>query len=217
MAHICGAIFGYLVGVGVLAFAQVSVEALEPSLALSPLWNFLFDLSDAGLLLGVCVLALGSLGFRYRDVDSGLTVGRAVTAFLAGVAIYVAVRLAFHILHISLEDHPALLELAESPDRLHLLFGLVSTLTLAPLSEEILVRGLLHNALGARIHLWANILLGNALFAALHVFPSIMLYSFVAGVLISRFYARNRSLAAAVLVHFTINLCSVAELLLGKE
>lgn len=98
--------------------------------------------------------------------------------------------------------------------------GAVTSTTLAPISEEIVFRGWLFNALRRRLQLWLAILLSSLAFAAIH--PSLSFFTtFLFGSCAAILYYKTNNLWVSILVHALNNLLiasqSIAETSLVKS
>lgn len=108
--------------------------------------------------------------------------------------------------------------LAPAPSSLTaLLVAAVTSTTLAPVSEEIVFRGWLFNALRRRLQTWPAILLSSLAFAAIH--PSLSsITTFVFGLFVAIAYFKTQNLWVSILIHALNNLLisvqSIAEHLL---
>ncbi|BAM03900.1 CPBP family intramembrane glutamic endopeptidase [Phycisphaera mikurensis] len=118
-------------------------------------------------------------------------------------------------------QHELLLTLQERPGWRTLAPAILSAVVLAPLLEEILLRGLVQSlcvrVLGRRRR-WAAIACASAGFAALHlgsVPPQTLAGLFVLGVVFGAVYERTGSLTPAVLVHAGFNAFNVAVVAAG--
>ena len=89
----------------------------------------------------------------------------------------------------------------------------VSVGIIAPLSEELYFRGLLHRLFQPHLKFWLRVLLSSSLFALAH-FDSVgvVVSSFVMGVIIALAYERSKSLWLPIAIHMATN--SIAVLLL---
>lgn len=86
----------------------------------------------------------------------------------------------------------------------------VSSSTLAPISEELVFRGWLLNALSRRIQAWPAILLSSLAFAAIH--PSLSLVTtFVFGVVAAIVYNKTQNIWVSILIHALNNLLISAQ------
>jgi len=88
-----------------------------------------------------------------------------------------------------------------------LAFAIISSCIVAPISEEILYRGVLFRALWNRLGVTAGALVSTLIFASLHFyggygFASVAIFGFATAV----FYAATRSLGAVIALHILYNL-----------
>lgn len=85
-------------------------------------------------------------------------------------------------------------------------FGLV---ILAPIVEELFIRGVLYGFLRSKWGVRAGILVSSLIFALLHGFSLILFPTFIAGVVFAILYERTGSLAPCIIAHSTFNLVAV--------
>lgn len=91
-----------------------------------------------------------------------------------------------------------------------LLVGAVTSTTIAPISEEIVFRGWLFNALRRRLRLWPAIILSSLAFAAIH--PSISsVTTLIFGMLAAIAYYKTQNLWVSILIHALNNLLISAQ------
>ncbi len=116
----------------------------------------------------------------------------------------------------------ALGDLLDSPPPSLIGLGLAATMAtiIAPISEEIVFRGWLFNALKRRIPVWPAIMLSSLLFALIH--PSVSsLTTFLFGVCMAIAYYKTQNLWVAIAMHAlnngVISLQSIAESLLIRQ
>lgn len=82
----------------------------------------------------------------------------------------------------------------------------LSTVVVAPLTEELVFRGLIYRSLKGGMPRVVAVLLSSAVFAALHGTIMWMLYTFLLGVLLCALYESIRSLWACVACHAAFNI-----------
>jgi membrane protease YdiL (CAAX protease family) len=85
-------------------------------------------------------------------------------------------------------------------------FGLI---ILAPLIEELFIRGILHGYVRGKWGVRAGILVSSLVFALLHGIGFILLPTFVAGIAFAMLYERTGSLASCMIAHSVFNLVAV--------
>ncbi len=114
--------------------------------------------------------------------------------------------------------HDLLLAIRDAQTWLPLILLLLSTVVFAPLFEEIIFRGLMHNALASLLgtdHRWRVTLIGGGLFALIHVgvawqtLPAL----FVLGIMLGWLYERNGSLWPSILMHAGFNAVNITVVL----
>lgn len=96
---------------------------------------------------------------------------------------------------------------------LGIVFAALTLLVLAPLTEEIVFRGVVLPAAGDRWGVVAGVLVSATLFAAIHFQPLVMLVVLPGGVAFALLAVRFRSLWAAILGHSLFNAISLLALL----
>ena len=108
---------------------------------------------------------------------------------------------------------PDSLSEALAPNQLSLaalMIGAVTSTILAPLSEEIVFRGWLLNALNRRMQPWPAIIASSLAFAAIHPPPS-LITTFLFGVCAAVVYQKTNNLWVSILIHSLNNLLISAQ------
>jgi membrane protease YdiL (CAAX protease family) len=95
--------------------------------------------------------------------------------------------------------------------------GFISIVILAPIMEEVLMRGIIFNKLKTQYSLWLSLLLTNILFMLMHVHPGLYLMTFLLGVMMTLVYIRWNNLAYPILFHMFLNLQPFIYLFLTKK
>ena len=170
-----------------------------------------------GLVLSA-VIQIGLLGLYLRRNDRFRTIGLdsfgrlsfAKTTGLAVVLIFAAMVANFLyatyvIPGIGMQEDMAKMLASIPRTPANIAAGFFAIAIAAPLVEELLFRGLLQNALGRFIPIWAAILLSSLAFAAVHLqpyaIPGLMTLSIAFGYL----YHRTGSLRTNILLHMLNN------------
>ncbi len=87
--------------------------------------------------------------------------------------------------------------------------SLLSTVLVAPIVEETVFRGLLHNRLKRGMPMFAAMLISSWIFGLIHGAKIWMVYASLLGFLLVWIYEKYRSLTASVIFHFSFNLGGV--------
>lgn len=90
---------------------------------------------------------------------------------------------------------------------------IVASVLLAPILEELLMRGLVYTRLRSVMPRILAMLIASAIFGALHGDLLWFFYTFLLGMLMNAFFERSDSLPVAILIHLGFNLCGT---LLGE-
>jgi membrane protease YdiL (CAAX protease family)/uncharacterized RDD family membrane protein YckC len=93
-----------------------------------------------------------------------------------------------------------------------LALALLSVAVVAPVSEEIMMRGFLFRYLQGRLPLWTSVLASAVIFSAFHAGwqePTLFLPIFAVGVLLAYVYAKSGSIWPGVIVHMSLNIVGV--------
>jgi len=163
----------------------------------------------ASLLAIAVVLGLAALSFseslnlrpaRLRQWLSALFLG-------VGFCLFIGATLA-HLY--SLGDaadyaHEVQQVLGEAQAQLGLLALILVIAVLAPVSEELLFRGLILQGLRARMQTWMAAVLSSLLFAVLHLHPAHFSITFLLGLLCAWTVIRFRSIWPAIILHASYN------------
>ncbi len=219
-----GELLLYLLGgFGVFSLASIGVAYLSPHLGqaaivLVALTSLMFIGGSAwylGVLRGkTSWQAMGFLPVNWRwswlFIAVGLSLALMPLRGLAGLIVSYLVEGGFD----SLQARADLM-MGSSMEFSWLGFALtfVSVGIIAPLSEELYFRGLLHRLFQPHLKLWLRVLISSTLFALAH-FDSVgvVVSSYVMGVVIALAYERSKSLWLPIAIHMATN--SIAVLLL---
>ncbi len=83
------------------------------------------------------------------------------------------------------------------------------TVVMAPLAEEWILRGLVYSRMRTGMPAIAAMLISSLLFGVLHKHPVWIAYAAALGMLLAWVFERTKSLYAAILLHFSYNLCGM--------
>lgn len=92
---------------------------------------------------------------------------------------------------------------------LTIVFLLISTVIVAPITEELVFRGLIFTRLRQGMPQVLALLITCVVFGLLHGQPIWMAYAFLLGLLLNWVYIRYRSLLANIVLHVTFNLVGI--------
>ena len=95
------------------------------------------------------------------------------------------------------------------------IIGILASVIMAPIAEEVVFRGLFHGQLRKGMPVWAAMLISSAFFGMMHGEWIWMLHAFMAGMALAWIYERTQSLWPCILVHFVNNLISEIETWVG--
>lgn len=205
------------IGVGGAALWMLLYLALQTLAALpdifvlymAPAW--VRDWAGIALEAGVGVLLVALLRWRHPAWrvswriswgDAALAIAGAFACFLAGNVLMAGVveRL-----------FPRSLEVYEQAIGVYMfnpVTGFLSICVLAPVIEEVLVRGFILPGMERRYGLWPAVLLSTLMFAAMHFNLAQGLVVLVIGLALALLYMQTRSLLACILMHAVYNLFS---------
>ncbi len=90
-------------------------------------------------------------------------------------------------------------------------FGLtfLGAAVLAPISEELYFRGLIHRWFVPRMGLWPRVLLSSAIFGLAHLAPAVIVSAFVLGAVNAFVLEKTRSIWLPILLHMMTNAVAV--------
>ncbi len=104
--------------------------------------------------------------------------------------------------------------LVDAKEVAHVVALVVFVVVIAPLTEEVLFRGIIQGVLRRWLGGWPASLLTAVLFAAVHTNAHAAVPLFVLGLILSRIYERHRSLVVPIAAHAAFNAISAIALLL---
>ena len=87
----------------------------------------------------------------------------------------------------------------------------------APLSEEILFRGIIQDSLTYKYGPWKGILWGAAVFGVVHIIPQQVVNAFLIGLVLGYIYYRTRSLIPVMVIHCVNNAIAYFGWVIGGE
>lgn len=135
--------------------------------------------------------------------------------FLAIVGVNYAVQILIHLLSLDLPDQALKAELY-SGSLFHFCVIAASALFLAPLTEELLFRGLLYRAFNTIIGKAGATVLSSLLFALVHMNLLNFLSLFLMGIILQHAVEQTRSLRTAIWMHLLNNLVTVLYILYAR-
>ena len=174
-------------------------------------------LAQVGILSAVLAASLAWLGLRGRlgaawapgrggrGVDVLLGVGAGVGGF---VVLLVGLGLLFQVVGFDSPEQQALQDVVGGG--MDALLAVVLAVVLAPVVEELVFRGALHQGLRRRAGFWPAAVLSSAIFAVVHVevvasSPVFLVQLFLLGVLFAWLLERTGNLLAPVVAHLVFN------------
>lgn len=93
---------------------------------------------------------------------------------------------------------------------------IIATVIMAPLTEELFLRGLVYTRMKKGMPVIAAMLISSVLFGILHMHWLWALYAAVLGMLLAWTFERTKSLWACILLHFSYNLCAMLQMLIPE-
>jgi uncharacterized protein len=174
-------------------------------------------LAQVGILSAVLATSLAWLGLRGRlgaawapgrggrGVDVLLGIGAGVGGF---VVLLVGLGLLFQVAGFDAPEQQALQDVVGGG--MDALLAVVLAVVLAPVVEELVFRGALHQGLRRRTGFWPAAVLSSAIFAVVHVevvasSPVFLVQLFLLGVLFAWLLERTGNLLAPVVAHLAFN------------
>jgi membrane protease YdiL (CAAX protease family) len=174
-------------------------------------------LAQVGILSAVLATSLAWLGLRgrlgaawapgrgARGIDVLLGVGSGVAGF---VILLVGIGLLFQVVGFDSPEQQALQDVVGGGA--DALLAVVLAVVLAPVVEELVFRGALHQGLRRRAGFWPAALLSSGIFAVVHVevvasSPVFLVQLFLLGVLFAWLLERTGNLLAPVIAHLVFN------------
>ena len=152
---------------------------------------------------------------RARDLFLGL--GSGVAAF---IVLLLALGLVFQVIGFDPPEQQALQDVVEGG--VDALLAITMAVLLAPVLEELVFRGALHQGLRHRAGFWPAALMSSGVFAAVHLevvmsSPVFLVQLFLLGVLFAWLLERTGNLAAPILAHLVFNAISMGLALLASR
>ena len=175
-----------------------------------------FSLTIIGSLLTVVLLGrlLSKNGFRWTDVGlkGKLTFKSALFALLGWIIAFFL----FYIIQTITEKLGISMFWEENPDfiktnsAINVILILIGPVIIASITEELIFRGYLLNALLSKFKLWTAAIIAAMVFASVHIFlgPGFLIYIFLGAFIPIYLYVKFESLYPAILMHFFNNLVS---------
>lgn len=85
------------------------------------------------------------------------------------------------------------------------IIGMIAAAILAPITEEIVFRGLIYRTISKGCGIWIGAIVSALIFGIMHGAIIWALYAFILGFILAMIYAKTGSLLSSVLVHFGFN------------
>ena len=92
-----------------------------------------------------------------------------------------------------------------------------TSIVIAPIMEEILFRGILHDALMRKYGVFVGILIASAVFGIVHLIPQQVVNAFMIGIVLGYIYYRTGALLPVILIHCINNAISYFTWMLNGE
>lgn len=151
--------------------------------------------------VGLKALGLGSFQRSYLGVGVGAgALGVVLSATVAVIIVKIV-----EIIQGNPPADPQQIELQTDPSGLLLMLLAASTIVLAPLSEEMFFRGMLHQGVRRWLRLGPGLILSSAVFAGTHVIPLVIPSIFVLALVLGTVYERSKSLWVPIIAHAAFN------------
>jgi len=112
-------------------------------------------------------------------------------------------------------DNDVYSKLLENPTMWTFVLNIILTVTLAPVVEETLFRGLVFSSLRSYLGKWTAAGISAAVFSGLHFQAYGFLPRFVLGLMLAHLYEKNRSIYPAIMLHALNNLVATTLMLVA--
>ncbi len=217
MQQIIGTIVGFVYGFqeGLRAAAAgvaVDAEALTLGLAEYMVENATWIVSISGVLTLLFLWIFFKIRKKKLSQESGIKsfdLRKAVPIALLGISFSVMVSMLLQILPI---PEAVMESYAQSSDALvggHIVMILLADIVIAPVTEEIVFRGLVLSRLHKAMPAWAAVGISSFLFGLMHGNPLWIAYAFVVGCLLALTALRFKSIVASLILHMAFNFAGV--------
>lgn len=147
------------------------------------------------------------VGYRRGSGFGGVRAATVPILIALGFTLNLAVSLAFDILPIPEELISDYIEQSSTLSETSLM-SIIATAVCAPLSEELIFRGLLVSSLGSALPTWAVLLITSAIFGLIHGQVLRICYAFLLGLYLGFVRLRTGSNTASFLLHAAFNASS---------
>lgn len=217
MQRIVGTIVGFVYGFqeGLRAAAAgtaVDAEALTLGLAEYMVENATWLVSISGLLTLLFLWIFFKIRKKKLSQESRMKsfdLRKAVPIVLLGISFSVTVSMLLQILPI---PEAVMESYAQSSATLvggHMVMILIADMVIAPLTEEIVFRGLVLSRLQEAMPVGAAVGISSFLFGLMHGNPLWIAYAFVVGCLLAVVALRFKSIGASLILHMAFNFAGV--------
>lgn len=217
MQQIVGTIVGFVYGFqeglrAAAAGAAVDAEALTLGLAEYMVENATWIVSISGLLTLLFLWIFFKIRKKKLSQESRMKsfdLRKAVPIVLLGISFSVTVSMLLQILPI---PEAVMESYAQSSATLvggHMVMILIADMVIAPLTEEIVFRGLVLSRLQEAMPVGAAVGISSFLFGLMHGNPLWIAYAFVVGCLLAVVALRFKSIGASLILHMAFNFAGV--------
>ena len=204
------------VAIGIPIGIVYAVLGKEVALALNAPLNILLNLCGlVATFVAIYLMILRPRKLSFGDLQLSIPRAKTVQVCFSGLAGYlivistitIATALLFHFM-VASSNNPVVKQVLTTvpiADPL-LLFGVgLGIVIVAPVSEELIFRGLLYTWLRRKYGVLAAVFGSGAIFAAYHFDPAQFFFLWLAGAVFAVVYERSRSLVAPMLSHMLMN------------
>lgn len=201
-------------GVEIYALSVYGADADIQNIATGFLFEYAIHMT---LISNVLTLVTYFAIFRFRNKNfrgeiglTGLAPVNVILMFIFGVAVNVFVTVIFSAIPFPEAWWEQYNSMASTISDSAAWISLLSAVLVAPIVEEVVLRGLFYSRLKQGMPMFAAMLISSWVFGLIHGAVIWMIYASLLGALICWIYEKYRSLTAAIVFHFGFNLCGFA-------
>ncbi len=159
------------------------------------------------LVTYIAVFRMRKKAFRAEVGLTRLAPLSGVLTVLFGIAMNVFVTVIFSVIPFPAAWWESYNSMASTISDCAAWISLLSAVIVAPIVEEVVLRGLFYSRLKRGMPMFAAMIISSWVFGLIHGAIIWMIYASLLGMLICWIYEKYRSLTAAILFHFGFNLC----------